>query len=53
MKLWEGRFENPTAANADGFNDSLPFDKKLWKVDIAGSVAHATLLAKKKIIAKT
>lgn len=53
MKLWEGRFENPTAANADGFNDSLPFDKKLWKEDIAASVAHATMLGKQKIITET
>lgn len=53
MKLWEGRFENPTAANADGFNDSLPFDKKLWKEDITASVAHATMLGKQKIITET
>ncbi len=53
MKLWEGRFENPTAANADGFNDSLPFDKKLWKEDIAASVAHATMLGKQGIISQT
>lgn len=53
MKLWEGRFENPTAANADGFNDSLPFDKKLWKEDITASVAHATMLGKQGIISQT
>ncbi len=53
MKLWEGRFENPTAANADGFNDSLPFDKKLWKEDITASVTHATMLGKQKIITET
>ena len=44
MKLWEGRFEKPTAKTADEFNDSLPFDKKLWKEDITASVAHAKML---------
>lgn len=50
MKLWEGRFEKPTAKSADLFNDSLPFDKKLWAVDITASVAHATMLGKCGII---
>lgn len=50
MKLWEGRFEKPTAANADAFNDSLPFDKKLWKEDITASLAHAKMLKKQGII---
>ena len=50
MKLWEGRFEKPTAKNADEFNDSLPFDKKLWAVDITASIAHATMLGKCGII---
>ena len=50
MKLWEGRFDAPTAKNADLFNDSLPFDKKLWSVDIAASIAHATMLANCGII---
>lgn len=45
MKLWEGRFDAPTAKNADLFNDSLPFDKNLWAVDIAASGAHAVMLA--------
>ncbi len=44
MKLWEGRFDAPTAKNADLFNDSLPFDKKLWAVDITASLAHAAML---------
>lgn len=53
MKLWEGRFENPTAANADGFNDSLSFDKKLWKEDITASIAHATMLGRQGIITQS
>jgi len=51
MKLWQGRFDAPTAANADLFNDSLPFDKKLWRVDITASIAHAKMLAECNIIA--
>ena len=50
MKLWQGRFDAPTAKNADLFNDSLPFDKNLWQVDIKASIAHATMLAKCGII---
>lgn len=46
MKLWEGRFDKPTAADADEFNESLSFDKKLWEADITASVAHATMLGK-------
>ncbi|MGN0806853.1 MAG: argininosuccinate lyase [Candidatus Coproplasma sp.] len=44
MKLWEGRFDNPTAKNADLFGDSLPFDKQLWAVDISASLAHSAML---------
>lgn len=52
MKLWQGRFEEPTAKDADEFNDSLPFDKKLWKEDITASVAHARMLGKCGIISE-
>lgn len=52
MKLWEGRFEAPTAKNADLFNDSLPFDKQLWAVDIMASIAHATMLGNCGIISQ-
>ncbi len=44
MKLWQGRFEKPISADADAFNESLSFDRKLWQVDIEASVAHATML---------
>ena len=46
MKLWEGRFDAPTAADADVFNESLSFDKKLWRADITASVAHVTMLGR-------
>lgn len=52
MKLWEGRFEKPTAPDADVFNESLSFDNKLYRADITASVAHATMLGECGIIAK-
>ena len=51
MKLWEGRFSAPMSADADSFNESLSFDKKLYQADIAASVAHATMLGEQNIIA--
>lgn len=50
MKLWEGRFDKPVARSLEEFNDSLPFDKALWRADITGSLAHAEMLAKCGII---
>lgn len=52
MKLWEGRFDAPTAKNADLFGDSLPFDKQLWEVDITASLAHAAMLGACEVIPK-
>ena len=50
MKLWEGRFDAPTAKDADAFNESLSFDKKLYRADITASIAHATMLGETNII---
>ena len=44
MKLWDGRFENPSSKNAEEYNDSLSFDKKLWTIDLTASLAHANML---------
>ncbi|MBO5525455.1 MAG: argininosuccinate lyase [Clostridia bacterium] len=52
MKLWEGRFDKPTAPDADVFNESLSFDKKLYRADITASVAHATMLGKCNVISE-
>lgn len=49
-KLWGGRFQAPTKEEVDRFNASIPFDQRLYKQDIAGSIAHATMLAKTGII---
>lgn len=50
MKLWGGRFQKETAGIMDRFNASIPFDQKLYKHDIMGSIAHAKMLGKSNII---
>ena len=40
-QLWGGRFTDGPDPSMQNFNDSLPFDKVLWKQDIAGSIAYA------------
>ncbi|MDE6274031.1 MAG: argininosuccinate lyase [Clostridiales bacterium] len=50
MNLWAGRFDKPLSADADAFNESLSFDKKLYRADITASIAHATMLGKCSII---
>jgi argininosuccinate lyase len=48
--LWGGRFEGETDALVWSFNQSLPFDRRLWRQDIRGSIAHARMLARQGII---
>ena len=43
--LWGGRFSEATDAFVQRFTASVDFDKRLYKHDIAGSIAHATMLA--------
>ncbi len=50
-KLWSGRFSGSTDSRADDFNSSIGFDKRLYRHDILGSIAHARMLVKKGIIA--
>lgn len=50
MKLWGGRFKEKTDRLVDEFTASIGFDKRLYKVDIIGSMAHALMLAKTGII---
>ena len=50
MKLWEGRFAQPSAKSADDFNQSLSFDKKLYWHDIFASIAHVKMLGETKIL---
>lgn len=50
-KLWGGRFEGQMDALIERLNNSLPFDRRLWRQDIQGSIAHATMLGVTGIIA--
>ena len=50
-KLWSGRVSGSTDSRADDFNSSIGFDKRLYRHDILGSIAHARMLGKKGIIA--
>ena len=51
-KLWGGRFSKSTDTLVDDFNSSIRFDKRMYKQDIKGSVAHATMLGRQNIIPK-
>ncbi|MBQ6906143.1 MAG: argininosuccinate lyase [Clostridia bacterium] len=52
-KLWTGRFHKALDAAADDFNSSISFDSKMYRQDILGSIAHATMLGEKNIIDKS
>ena len=52
MKLWYGRFRDEVNKAADSFNSSLSFDKRLYRCDITGSIAHCTMLGECGIISK-
>ena len=49
-KLWGGRFSKNTDALMDDFNSSIRFDRRLYRQDILGSIAHAGMLGKTGII---
>ena len=49
-KLWTGRFAKETDHSLDVLNASLPFDQRLYRQDITGSMAHAKMLARQGII---
>jgi len=49
-KLWGGRFTEATDAFVQRFTASVEFDKRLYKADIEGSVAHATMLEEAGIL---
>ena len=50
MKLWAGRFQKETDTLVNDFNSSISFDARLYQEDIAGSIAHATMLGKQGVI---
>ena len=51
-KLWGGRFSKTTDEMINEFQASISFDKRMYHEDIAGSIAHATMLAKCGIISQ-
>ncbi|WP_031549562.1 argininosuccinate lyase [Oribacterium sp. FC2011] len=52
MKLWGGRFTEAEDALTEAFNESLSFDKRMYRQDIRGSIAHAKMLGKQSIISE-
>jgi len=50
MKLWGGRFTKSASKLMDDFHSSISFDFRLYKQDIEGSIAHATMLGEQGII---
>lgn len=50
MQLWKGRFKKELSKTTNDFNSSIPFDSRMYKEDIEGSIAHATMLGKCNII---
>ncbi|MCL2488087.1 MAG: lyase family protein, partial [Oscillospiraceae bacterium] len=52
MKLWAGRFSGEISGEIDDFNSSIAIDCRMVREDIAGSLAHAGMLAKQGIISR-
>ena len=50
MKLWAGRFQKETDTQVNDFNSSILFDQRMYKQDIQGALAHATMLGRQGII---
>ncbi|KAA6185274.1 argininosuccinate lyase [Thiohalocapsa marina] len=53
VKPWSGRFDAPTDAFVEAFTASVGFDRRLYRHDIAGSIAHARMLARQGILSDT
>ena len=52
-KMWAGRTVGTTADLVDEINSSIAVDRRLYKRDIAGSKAHAMMMAKQGIIPRS
>ncbi|WP_159760690.1 argininosuccinate lyase [Sphingomonas sp. 8AM] len=48
--MWGGRFAEGPAAVMREINASIPFDKRMWQQDVAGSRAHVAMLAEQGIV---
>ncbi len=53
MKLWAGRFSKEIDKKTNDFNSSISFDSRMYKEDIEGSIAHATMIGECGIIEKS
>ncbi len=51
-QMWGGRFENAPSEVMQAINVSIGFDQKLYKQDIFGSIAHATMLSETGILTR-
>ena len=51
-KMWAGRFSKEVDSGVNAFNSSISFDGRMYKNDIEGSIAHATMLGEAGIITK-
>lgn len=49
-KMWAGRTAGVTDPVADDFNSSIRFDSRMYREDITGSMAHATMLGAQHIL---
>ena len=52
MKLWSGRFKKDVDSRVNDFNSSISFDGRMYRQDIEGSIAHATMLGEQGIISR-
>lgn len=53
MPMWAGRFSKEIDERVNDFNSSVKFDARMYKQDIKGSIAHATMLSEQGIIDKS
>ena len=51
-KMWAGRTDGTIDQKADDFNSSIHFDCRMYRQDLTGSMAHASMLAAKNIISQ-
>lgn len=51
-QMWGGRFEDKPSDIMEQINASIGIDKRMWRQDIRGSIAHATMLSQQGIISK-
>jgi len=51
-KMWSGRFSSGASSLLDDFNASIMYDRKLYREDIEGSLAHAAMLCEQNILSK-